>query len=130
MKQVEVQIMGQGYLLSSPDDGQSVLLEAVRRVDAAMCKVRDAGKVKTRDRIAVLASLNLAVEMAELALQLRQTQANLQAALAAVAPPAVVLPASPPHGLALPAHWADISRRLDEVLAEPQEPASQADSGT
>lgn len=122
--------MGQGYLLSSPDDGQSVLLEAVRRVDAAMCKVRDAGKVKTRDRIAVLASLNLAVEMAELALQLRQTQANLQAALAAVAPPAVVLAASQSHSLTLPAQWADISRRLDEVLAESQEPAIEADSGT
>lgn len=110
--------MGQGYLLSSPDDGQSVLLEAVRRVDAAMCKVRDAGKVKTRDRIAVLASLNLAVEMAELALQLRQTQANLQAALATVAPTA----ANTPSQEATMAQWADISRRLDEVLAKPQEP--------
>jgi len=121
--------MGQGYLLSSPDDGQSVLLEAVRRVDAAMCKVRDAGKVKTRDRIAVLASLNLAVEMAELALQLRQTQANLQAALAAVAPVAVVAPDTPSHEIAL-AQWADISRRLDEALAEPQVSDPEPDSGT
>jgi cell division protein ZapA len=30
-----------------------------------MCKVRDAGKIKARDRIAVLAALNLAFEQAE-----------------------------------------------------------------
>jgi cell division protein ZapA len=34
-------------------------------VDMAMCKIRDAGKVKARDRIAVLASLNLAFELSE-----------------------------------------------------------------
>lgn len=65
MKQIEVQIMGQGYLLSCPDNGEAMLLDAVSRVDATMCKIRDAGKVKARDRIAVLASLNLAVELTE-----------------------------------------------------------------
>ena len=35
-----------------------------RSVDAAMCKIRDAGKVKARDRIAVLAALNLAFDLA------------------------------------------------------------------
>src|SRR5690606_29677286 len=57
-KQIEVQIMGQSYLLSCPVGGESLLLEAVERVDTAMCRIRDAGKVKARDRIAVLASLN------------------------------------------------------------------------
>ena len=38
---------------------------AVERVDAAMCKIRDAGKVKARDRIAVLASLNLAFDLVQ-----------------------------------------------------------------
>jgi cell division protein ZapA len=65
MKQVEVQIMGQGYLLSCPEDGEAMMQQAVERVDAAMCKIRDAGKVKARDRIAVLASLNLAFELCE-----------------------------------------------------------------
>ena len=65
MKQIEVQIMGQGYLLSCPEGGEAMLLQAVSRVDAAMCKIRDAGKVKARDRIAVLASLNLAFELSE-----------------------------------------------------------------
>jgi cell division protein ZapA len=65
MKQLEVQIMGQGYLLGCPEGGESKLLEAVQRVDTAMCKIRDAGKVKARDRIAVLAALNLAFDLTE-----------------------------------------------------------------
>lgn len=63
MKQLEVQIMGQSYLLSCPDGGDVPLLEAVERVDTAMCRIRDAGKVRARDRIAVLAALNLAFEL-------------------------------------------------------------------
>ena len=63
MKQIEVQIMGQSYLLGCPEDGETQLRTAVERVDAAMCKIRDAGKVKARDRIAVLASLNLAFDL-------------------------------------------------------------------
>ncbi len=62
MKQLEVQIMGQSYLLGCPPDGDARLLDAVNRVDLAMCKIRDGGKIKARDRIAVLAALNLAFE--------------------------------------------------------------------
>ncbi len=65
MKQVEVQIMGQSYRLGCPDGGQQRLLEAVEKVDTAMCKIRDAGKVKARDRIAVLAALNLAFDVSD-----------------------------------------------------------------
>ncbi len=61
MKQLEVQIMGQSYLLGCPDGGDARLLGAVERVDTAMCKIRDGGKVRARDRIAVLAALNLAL---------------------------------------------------------------------
>ena len=64
-KQIEVQIMGQSYLLACPIGGESALLDAVERVDTAMCRIRDAGKVKARDRIAVLASLNLAFELSQ-----------------------------------------------------------------
>jgi cell division protein ZapA len=63
MKQLEVQIMGQSYLLGCPENGETRLLDAVSKVDSAMCKIRDAGKVKARDRIAVLAALNLAFEV-------------------------------------------------------------------
>ena len=65
MKQLEVQIMGQSYLLGCPEGGESRLLEAVERVDTAMCKIRDSGKVKARDRIAVLAALNLAFDLSD-----------------------------------------------------------------
>ena len=77
MKQLEVQIMGQSYLLGAPDGGQQRLLSAVEKVDAAMCKIRDAGKVKARDRIAVLAALNVAFDSNDAA------QARASAALAA-----------------------------------------------
>lgn len=65
MKQLEVQIMGQTYLLGCPEGGDARLLEAVERVDTAMCKIRDAGKVRARDRIAVLAALNLAFDVTD-----------------------------------------------------------------
>ena len=65
MKQLEVQIMGQSYLLGCPDGGDARLLDAVERVDTAMCKIRDAGKVRARDRIAVLAALNLAFDLSD-----------------------------------------------------------------
>ena len=65
MKQLEVQIMGQSYLLGCPEGGDGRLLEAVERVDTAMCRIRDAGKVKARDRIAVLAALNLAFDISD-----------------------------------------------------------------
>ena len=61
-KQIDVQIMGQSYILGCPVGGEESLLSAVRKVDEAMCKIRDAGKIKARDRIAVLAALNLAFE--------------------------------------------------------------------
>jgi cell division protein ZapA len=65
MKQLEVQIMGQSYLLGCPDGGELQFREAVQRVDAAMCRIREAGKVRARDRIAVLAALNLAFELSD-----------------------------------------------------------------
>ena len=80
-KQLEVQIMGQSYLLGCPEGGEPQLLAAVSKVDAAMCKIRDAGKIKARDRIAVLAALNLAFDANE--------------ATAAVVLPPTLTPASP-----------------------------------
>ncbi|CAN1503523.1 zapA Cell division protein ZapA (stimulator of FtsZ polymerization and Z-ring component) [Burkholderiaceae bacterium] len=59
---MEVHIMGQSYLLKCPTGGEAQFQTAVHKVDAAMCKIRDAGKIKARERIAVLAALNLAFE--------------------------------------------------------------------
>ena len=65
MKQVEVTILGQGYLLGCPEGGEALLAEAVADVDREMSAIRDSGKVKARERIAVLAALNLAYQLAE-----------------------------------------------------------------
>jgi len=65
MKQIEVTILGQSYILGCPDGGEQTLLEAVEKVDREMSAIRDSGKVKARERIAVLAALNLAYALAE-----------------------------------------------------------------
>ncbi|HEY1399254.1 cell division protein ZapA [Roseateles sp.] len=65
MKQMEVTIMGQSYLLGCPEGGEAALQKAVGRVDKEMCAIRDAGRVKARERIAVLAALNLAYSLTE-----------------------------------------------------------------
>lgn len=65
MKQVEVTIMGQGYVLGCPDGGETLLSAAVAAVDHEMSAIRDSGKVKARERIAVLSALNLAYQLAE-----------------------------------------------------------------
>jgi cell division protein ZapA len=64
MSQIEVTILGQSYVLACPDGGERDLLEAVAAVDREMSAIRDAGKVKARERIAVLAALNLAYQLA------------------------------------------------------------------
>ena len=103
-KQIDVQIMGQSYILGCPEGGEERLLGAVRKVDEAMCKIRDAGKIKARDRIAVLAALNLAFEQSE--------------------PPAVTDKdsASPPDAADVspdaPARLAQLLRRLDRVIEQ------------
>jgi cell division protein ZapA len=65
MKQMEVTIMGQSYILGCPEGGETSLLEAVSSVDREMSTIRDSGRVKARERIAVLAALNLAFALAE-----------------------------------------------------------------
>ena len=105
MKQIEVQIMGQSYLLGCPEGGEAQLRSAVERVDAAMCKIRDAGKVKARDRIAVLASLNLAFDL---------VQAESVPASPAPAPAAAVAPGDSDAG---DPRLSQLLNRLDGVLA-------------
>lgn len=107
MNQVEVRIMGQGYLLGCPEGGEDRLKDAVARVDAAMCKIRDAGKIKARDRIAVLAALNLAFELSEPA-----------AANDAAVAPAPAAAASAEPGEAGQAALAALLARLDDALSD------------
>jgi cell division protein ZapA len=65
MKQMEFTILGQSYVLACPEGGEASLRTAVASVDDEMSAIRDAGKIKARERIAVLAALNLAYRLAE-----------------------------------------------------------------
>jgi cell division protein ZapA len=104
MNQLEVQIMGQSYLLGCPEGGESRLREAVQRVDEAMCKIRDANKVRARDRIAVLAALNLAFDLSDKATPADIAAAPSQATTASSLPDSEVLRA--------------LLARLDDALSE------------
>jgi cell division protein ZapA len=108
MTPIEVEIMGQSYRLTAPAEGSADLLAAVGQVDLAMCKIRDAGKIKARDRIAVLACINLAYELNAARQKISQQ------------------PETPaPNGQAMHVHtwseeeqqmWADVLNRLDEAV--------------
>jgi cell division protein ZapA len=103
MKQIEVQIMGQSYLLASSDEGESTLRQAVAKVDTAMCQIRDAGKIKARDRIAVLAALNIAA-------QGLSSEASASPALAPTPTPVATSSAPAPD-------YSYLMARLDNALA-------------
>ena len=101
MKQREVTILGQSYILGCPDGGEALLSAAVSSVDREMSAIRDAGKVKARERIAVLAALNLAYQLAD-------------------RPPrtAAAAPATPSPGAPTISALDALVRRVDAALAD------------
>lgn len=62
MIQLDVTIMSQSYRLACREGEERTLREAVAYLDAKMCALRDSGKVKGTDRIAVMAALSVAAE--------------------------------------------------------------------
>ncbi|GGC09099.1 cell division protein ZapA [Oxalicibacterium flavum] len=62
MIQLDVSIMGQSYKLACKEDEEQALREAVAYLDEKMCAIRDAGKIKGTDRIAVTAALGITAE--------------------------------------------------------------------
>lgn len=58
-KCVEVSVMGQNYTLACPPGSEALMAAAVARVDETMQNIRESGKVHGRDRIALLAAINL-----------------------------------------------------------------------
>jgi cell division protein ZapA len=63
MIQLDVSIMGQAYKLACNEGEESALQQAVAYLDGKMCAIRDAGKLKGNDRIAVMAALGIAAEL-------------------------------------------------------------------
>ena len=108
MKQVEVTIMGHGYILTCPDGGEALLAQAVASVDREMSNIRDSGKVKARERIAVLAALNVAYQLAEQAGRAPSPDA----------PTASAAPAAHGAGAADGVDLAALIRRVDQVLGD------------
>jgi cell division protein ZapA len=62
-KSVDVQIMGREFTVSCTDEERQGLLDAVAYLDKKMCDIRDAGKISSVERIAVMAALNLSHEL-------------------------------------------------------------------
>ena len=63
MIQLNALIMGQSYTLACKEGEEAALQEAVSYLDSRMCTIRDAGKIKGNDRIAVMAALSIAAEL-------------------------------------------------------------------
>ncbi|MCT9811674.1 cell division protein ZapA [Acidovorax sp. Be4] len=78
MKQLDVQILHQSYLLTCPEGHEERLLEAVARVNDTMARIRDAGKVRSRERVAVLAALNMAFDIVTAERQTPAPEAEMQ----------------------------------------------------
>ncbi len=114
MKQIEVTIMGQSYVLGCPEGGETSLLEAVAHVDAEMSAIRDGGRVKARERIAVLAALNLAYRLAEQP----AAAAASSTSSATVASAAVNGAAGPASGDESAVDLAALVGRIDQALGE------------
>jgi cell division protein ZapA len=55
--------MGQSYKLACKEGEEAALREAVFYLDQKMCAIRDAGRIRGNDRIAVMAALGVAAEL-------------------------------------------------------------------
>lgn len=60
---IDVTIMGQPYRLACNEGEEATLRETVGYLDRKMSAIRDAGKVKGNDRIAVMAALAITAEL-------------------------------------------------------------------
>jgi cell division protein ZapA len=63
MIQIDASIMGQSYKLACKEGEDKALMSAVSYLDGKMCAIRDAGKIKGNDRIAVMAALGVVAEL-------------------------------------------------------------------
>lgn len=113
MKQIDVTILGQVYRLGCPEGGEALLRDAVAAVDREMTGIRDAGKVKARERIAVLAALNLAYQLAE-----GGPSASASSAAHAQAHDTTAQPADPADANQADKALGELVRRIDEVLKD------------
>ncbi|HTI18679.1 MAG TPA: cell division protein ZapA [Trinickia sp.] len=74
-KQIEASILGQNYRLACSPETETILVNAVARVDSEMSKIRAGSNVRGTDRIAVMAALSIASELLKLQQSIRHGEA-------------------------------------------------------
>ncbi|MDH1292070.1 cell division protein ZapA [Comamonas terrigena] len=140
MSQIEARILQQDYVLTCPEGQEDMLLAAVQRVDADMERIRNTGKVRARERVGVLAAVNLAFESASLYTRVQELEQELEltlenglapAALAADALPAAPLEDTPRDDTLQQALQAQeeahaLAAQLQELLALREHELQQA----
>jgi cell division protein ZapA len=62
-KTLDVTIMGRTYKVACSDEERNALLSAVAYLDRKMTEIKNAGRVASAERIAVMAALNIAHEL-------------------------------------------------------------------
>lgn len=61
--ELDVKILDREFRVACPDDEKAELLESVAYLDKRMCEIRDAGKIASTERIAIMAALNITHEL-------------------------------------------------------------------
>jgi len=90
---LDVTILDRELRVTCPDEGRAELLDAVTYLDKKMREIRDAGKIASIERIAIMAALNITHELlttrvgggfdlAELKRRMSLMQATIDATLA------------------------------------------------
>lgn len=63
MERLDINLLGRDYTLACPPSEKAKLLEAVQHVDQHMERIKNAGRTSGNERIAVMAAIQIAVEL-------------------------------------------------------------------
>ena len=63
MERLDITLLGRDYTLACPPSEKNKLIEAVAHVDDKMSRIKDAGRISGNERIAVMAAIQIAVEL-------------------------------------------------------------------
>lgn len=63
MERLDITLLGRDYTLACPPSEKAKLLEAIQHVDQHMQRIKEAGRTSGNERIAVMAAIQVAVEL-------------------------------------------------------------------
>lgn len=63
MERLDISLLGREYMLACPPSEKAKLLDAVHHVDQHMERIKEAGRTSGNERIAVMAAIQIAVEL-------------------------------------------------------------------